>query len=85
MIVRIAVRAGEGHTLPACRTPAELAAALRDLADEILHDEIAEKAGFDPPRWPRIVRAADGGWAGHAWISAEGADAAPGAGQEGVP
>jgi hypothetical protein len=85
MIVRIAVRAGEGHTLPACRTPAELAQALRDVADEILHDEIWGKNAFDRVRWPRIVRTADGGWAGHAWISAEGADAAPDAGQEDAP
>lgn len=85
MIVRIAVRAGEGHTLPACRTPAELAQALRNLADEILDDEIASKRGLDPVRWPRIVRTADGGWAGHAWLSAEDADAAPGARQEGAP
>lgn len=61
MIVRIAVRAGDGHGMPACRTPAELAQALRDLADEILHDELAGKAGFDPARWPRLMRTADGG------------------------
>ncbi|WP_439579344.1 hypothetical protein [Elioraea sp.] len=88
MIVRIAVRAGEGHKLPACRTPAELAKALRNLADEIMQDELAAKNAFHPVHWPRIVKNAEGGWAGHAWLSTAGADAAPNApdaGQEGTP
>ncbi|GIX10357.1 hypothetical protein [Elioraea sp.] len=83
MIVRIAVRAGGGHELPACRTPAELAQALRNLADEILHDEIAANNAFHPVRWPRLVKNAEGGWAGHAWLSISGDDAAPSSGEEG--
>lgn len=77
MIARIAVRVGPGHTMPACRTPAEFAEALRTLADEILRDEPAPNEAFDRAHWPRLVRTADGGWAGHAWLSAEDFDAAP--------
>jgi hypothetical protein len=84
MIVRIAIRVGEGHTLSACRTPAELAQALRNLADEI--DAMpAWLPDWHDSLWPRIVRNAEGGWAGPAWLSAEGADAAPGAGPEVAP
>jgi len=74
MIVRIAVRVGAGHDLPACRTPAELAEALRNLADEI-----AAAGALDRLAWPRIVKNADGGWAGHARLVTEGA------GPEGAP
>lgn len=68
--VTVTVRIGEAHPLPACRTPAELAQALRTLADEI-----AEEAGFDRGRWPRLVRTAEGGWAGVARLSAASAEA----------